>query len=181
MSTMKLDRWTSTSNGSAVQTLVQLNTYSTTLISSYEGLSAYNLNEDGTTPSYDIPPVYNRGIHLTSFTFTPKYTNSRIFLETSLITAHETSNVSDDIRFFVVDGAGQLISWTRGSPSYYFNAGWNSSVFSLIGEFASWGTEAKTLKLKADTSGGSPSYFFNGRYNSGYVVPPFYVTIMEYI
>lgn len=181
MSTMKLDRWLTTSNGAAVQTLVQLQTHSTTLISSYEG-SYDNINRMG-APQYNDAPVYNKGIDLTSFGFTPKYTDSRIIIETSLISVHETSNISDDFRYFVVDGGGQLITWCRASSGYFnFASGYNTAVFSLRGEFASWGTEGKTLIFKADTSGSSSSsYSFNSRYNVSRAFPPFYLTVMEFI
>lgn len=179
MSTLKLDNWTGLADTSAVKTMVQFAPYRATLHSSYDGGGYISL---GTNADYNTLPNPTTGIPLYSFPFKPKYSDSILVLETSMLCVQESSNVSDDYRLYAVDGENNLLCWARASSTHQsFRVALNGAVFGLRGTFGSWGTTNRLVTIRIDTSGSSSSvYAFNPKYQNSWTRSPFYVTMSEY-
>ena len=108
----------------------------------------------------------------TCASFTPKFSNSKLLFQTSVITAHESSNVASGHFAIVTDGstlfarAASLVSYTS------WNSGNNAAFIAFNHSFDSWGTSAKQLQIKfgcQHASSTAASQYVNTVSSDGYV------------
>jgi hypothetical protein len=180
MSIAKFDEWRLPS-GTIPQTMVQFVPVQSTPVSSTSDGTLVNLSTNNSV-GYGSLPQFNTGLLVGSTSFTPLYNNSIIMLHTSHISMNEKSNVSDDFRLSAF--ADQtLLGWrSSGVPYWHFASNLNAAHFNLHLMFNSWGTDTRTITVRADSGGGfGDFYHFNGRYtNSSSIVPPVQWYLMEF-
>jgi hypothetical protein len=182
MSIIKLEKWSALANGTPVRTLQQAFGREASIVSAFEG-SYSSLNSSGVNYN-NIPPANtSTGIFIDQFEFTPKFADSTLVLETSMLTIYESSNVTDDFRIYAFEtSTPRILGFARASSQYdSFGGALNSARFALRTTFSSWGTDTRSINIRMDTSGTNSAVMgFNGRYASSFAPAPFYVTIMEY-
>jgi len=122
--------------------------------------SNYSFNGD---PGFSSTPNHASGTQAFSFDFTPKLSNSLIYLESSCHTMYETTN-NGDMAFILAyyDSTVITINYT---PISYAIGTLNFGVPVLQGYCNSWGTTQKTIGIRFGM-GGSNVY-----YNKAYDYP----------
>tara|TARA_Y100000114_G_scaffold153505_1_gene173618 strand:+ start:597 stop:1070 length:474 start_codon:yes stop_codon:yes gene_type:complete len=108
------------------------------------------------TPGFNNNPDYSHGTQAFSFNFTPKLSNSLIYLESSCHTIYETSN-HGDMAFVLAyyDTTTITINYT---PISYQIGTLNFAVPVLQGSCDSWGTTQKTIGIKFGMNGTNVYY-----------------------
>jgi len=85
--------------------------------------------------------------------FTPKYSNSKIIIQTSNIHIEEQSNIGD----WGWVGAwydNTLVAFVYGSPSHvHFSGALNFTIHALNHSFSSWGTTNKNINIRGGMNG----------------------------
>ena len=85
--------------------------------------------------------------------FTPKYSNSKIIIQTSNIHIEEQSNIGD----WGWVGAwydNTLVAFVYGSPHYsHFSGNLNFTIHALNHSFSSWGTTNKNINIRGGMNG----------------------------
>ena len=85
--------------------------------------------------------------------FTPKYSNSKIIIQTSNIQIEEQSNIGD----WGWVGAwydNTLVAFVYGSPHYsHFSGNLNFTIHALNHSFSSWGTTNKNINIRGGMNG----------------------------
>jgi hypothetical protein len=108
----------------------------------------------------------------TCASFTPKFSNSKLLFQTSVITAHETGNIASGHFAIVTDGStlfarvASLVSYTSWGNSN------NGAFIAFNHSFNSWGTSAKQLQIKfgcQHASGTAAQQYVNTVSSDGYV------------
>jgi len=108
------------------------------------------------SPGMSNNPGVSSGTQAFSFNFTPKLSNSLIYLESSNHTIYETSN-NGDIAFVLAYYDSTVI--TRNyTPISYVIGTYNFGVPALQGYCNSWGTTQKTIGIRFGMSGSSVYY-----------------------
>mgnify|MGYP003117215275 CR=1 FL=1 len=108
------------------------------------------------SPGMSNNPGVSSGTQAFSFNFTPKLSNSVIYLESSNHTIYETSN-NGDIAFVLAYYDSTVI--TRNyTPISYVIGTYNFGVPALQGYCNSWGTTQKTIGIRFGMSGSSVYY-----------------------
>jgi hypothetical protein len=94
------------------------------------------------------------GYQLFNTSFTPKFANSKLLIQTSTVMASEESNLEDGgymVAFY--DTTRCIVCY--GSPVYsHFSGNLNLSFFSFNHTIDSWGTSTKNLNVRAGMGGG---------------------------
>lgn len=164
-------------SGVVYNNIVQVINVGTTSIGGGNG--TYSL---GSSSGYTTAPTSTSGITLVSLDFLPKFSTSKIVINTSPIAVAENSNVADDYRLFA-HASTTLLGWvTSGIANQNFSGGLGSTLGGahLHCSANSWGTTVRTIRIGLDTSGNSSSsYFLNYAYGGSYANSPFVVTVME--
>jgi hypothetical protein len=103
-----------------------------------------------------------------SFSFTPKFSNSKILFQTSTISCNESANQSDGFWAIVTDGT-TLFAKTASTVDYTsWQSSLNAAFISFNHAFDSWGTTTKSLQVRFGNQGGGQAGFQNVNYNSAY-------------
>ncbi len=103
-----------------------------------------------------------------SFSFTPKFSNSKILFQTSTISCNESSNISDGFWAIVTDGT-TLFAKTASTVDYTsWKSSLNAGFISFNHAFDSWGTTTKSLQVRFGNQGGGQAGSQNVNYNSAY-------------
>ena len=110
------------------------------------------------------------GYQLFNTAFTPKYSTSKIIIQTSNVLVEETSNNGN---------WGWLGAWydttnvafVYSSPKYsHFSSNLNLAIHSLNHTFNSWGTTAKNINVRGGFNGAG--YILHQSYDSQYPTSP---------
>ncbi len=115
-------------------------------------------------------PTHNQGITAGIQSFTPKYANSKILVQTNNILIYESSNVSDHMHLFLQDNSAATVlshfamyACINGDGSSH-----HGGVLCLNHVFDSWGTSPRQLEFRIGSDGGGNANFrWNPHYNSG--------------
>lgn len=153
-STMRFDKWENTV-GQPYGTILQVvSSETTTMLSGTLGSSANPTSTDGTL------------FH--SFTFTPKFANSKLLIQSSNVYMGETSNIGDEFYLAAYYDTTRVALSAGGNSANSFSGSLNIGIHSLNHVFNSWGTSTKTISIRvgsASNSGGSMYVNQNVSYN----------------
>lgn len=155
-SVAKVDKF-QTVSGTTYNNVVNVSTYSTYL--SNVGFSNVSL---GTSGAWNTNPTSTSGIELLSFNYQPKFSNSKLLIQSSTFNISESSNVADAFRVSCFGGT-TFLGFNYFSPyNSAFNGGYGttmggSRVF-LVAD--SWGTDSRTFSVRVESSGSTGSYYY---------------------
>jgi hypothetical protein len=125
-------------------------------------------------------PSMSNGLELFSKSFTPKSSSSKIIIFTSQVSMAETSNVGD-WGWILAGYDTTIIGYNTSSCRYSsFTSGLNAANVMLNVSCDSWGTSAKTIKIRAGMNGSSAGRVnYNGDYDAPTSQRELGLTIME--
>ena len=115
-------------------------------------------------------PTHNQGVSIGTQSFTPRFSNSNILVQTNNIYMSERANASDHFHLFLQDNTASTVlsHMAMYAPFGIVTFGNHGGVCNLNHAFASWGTTARTLEFRIGTDGGtSTNFIWNPYYNSG--------------
>jgi hypothetical protein len=134
--------------------------------------------------NFDNLPSSTGGVQLLTTSFTPRFSNSRILIETSNIPMSESSNNTNQFRIFAHAGS-TLLGW---SMSGIWNGNFSGSLATnLSGQYLhvlanSWGTDTRTIRLAVDADLNSTSSVnIHYSYGGSWLRPDINLTITEYV
>ena len=125
----------------------------------------------GTLGAGSATPTSGQGTQLASFNFTPKFSTSKLLLQSSAVIVGEYNNVQNDFYMAAYYGS-TLVALQRNSGAHFhfagsLNAGWLS--FNHI--FNSWGTSTQTISIRIGGDNGTSMYanypYFTNVYSGG--------------
>jgi len=100
----------------------------------------------------DVGPT--DGVEYTSFSFTPKFADSKLLLQSSTILAGEDQNTHDELALFATYGGNTIIGGAVNHSGFRHWHNSDNTVFvSLNHLFNSWGTGTKPISIRFCTSG----------------------------
>jgi hypothetical protein len=109
-------------------------------------------------------PTSTSGTLFHSFNFTPKFSNSKLFLQSTNLIMGEYANVSDEFfmaAFYDTTRAALVVP----SAAYtHFAGSLNLGFYSFNNLFNSWGTSEKTINIRVGSSGSGGSMYANTNY-----------------
>ena len=124
-------------------------------------------------------PSLSNGLEIFSESFTPKSSSSNIIIFTSQVSASETSNTGD-WGWILAGYDTTIIGYNTSSCRYSsFVSGLNAANLALNVSCASWGTSAKTIKVRAGMNGSNGLVNYNGDYDAPVSQRELGLTIME--
>jgi hypothetical protein len=161
--------------GTPIQLVTGTTTWSSGASDSCTGLGPA---AQGTTPGY------NCGCIITSVSFTPKSSTSKILIQTNNVAMWEVINVSDHFYLWASnDTAGTVLTKAGSYLQGFGQNNQNGAIVHLNGVANSWGTSANTIAFRAASTGGGIGYQYNPYYGAaGFnqdTVGFFSYTIME--
>ena len=115
--------------------------------------SKYSFNG---APGMSNSPTVSSGTQAFSFNFTPKLSNSVIYLESSCHTMYETANHGD--MAFILAYYDSTVITINYTPISYTIGTLNFAVPVLQGSCNSWGTTQKTIGIRFGMSGSGVYY-----------------------
>ena len=129
-------------------------------------------------------PTYNAGCLITSVSFTPKSSSSKILIQTNSVALWETQNVADHFYLWAANDSAGNVLVKSGAYLPLFGGGNHGAIINLNGTANSWGTSTNTISFRIGTSGGPGNYYqWNPWYGAGGfnsdTVGHFSYTIME--
>jgi hypothetical protein len=109
-------------------------------------------------------PTSTSGTSFTTFNFTPKKSDSDLYIWSSGIAIYETSNVAD--QSFVSAWYDTTKVALNYVPLRYssFNGALNATIICLFGKISSWGTSQKTITVRVGMNGGSAVVNYDSSY-----------------
>ena len=124
-------------------------------------------------------PSLSNGLEIFSQSFTPKSSSSKIIIFTSQVSMSETSNVGD-WGWILAGYDTTIIGYNTSSCRYSsFSGGLNAGNVVLNVSCDSWGTSAKTIKVRAGMNGSNGKVNENGSYDPSASERELGLTIME--
>ena len=124
-------------------------------------------------------PSLSNGLEIFSESFTPKSASSKIIIFTSQVSMSETSNAGD-WGWILVGYDSTIIGYNTSSCRYSsFASGLNAGNVALNVSCDSWGTSAKTIKVRAGMNGSNGKVNENGNYDASASQRELGLTIME--
>lgn len=123
---------------------------------------------DGTvsTSAAGAPNIITNGVQLFSITFTPLSATSQILVQTSTIVVAEESNVGDMPWLSLFAGSNFIAANGNSSLYSHFSGNLNVAHHSLNHVFASWGTSAQAVTVRAGINAGTA--YINGHSLTAY-------------
>lgn len=119
----------------------------------------------GKSPSAAISS--SDGTQLTSFTFTPQSSSSKLYFSTSSFGLGEYSNQNDVVFAQLWCGSTNVIAMHNGIGSGNWNSGQNAGTMVLNGVIDSPGTSAQTVQIRVGAGNNSGTYMFCNK-DTGY-------------
>ncbi len=176
-SELSFDKIQNTS-GSTYHSIVQTKTVRTTMIGGTYNIFTFPAS------NFDNLPTSSTGVQILTTTFQPRFSNSKILVQTNNIPMHEFTNQVNQFRIFAHANT-TLLGWDM---SGFWNGNFSGSLASnLGGQFLyavtdSWGTDNRTIRLGVDADANSSvSLYIHWSYGDSWVEPETILTITEFI
>jgi len=118
------------------------------------------------TLGFNNNPNSTHGTSFTTFNFTPKRSDSDLYVWSSPVAVYETSNVAD--QSFISAWYDTTKVALNYVPIKYssFNSALNAAALCLFGKISSWGTTQKTITVRVGMNGGSAIVNYDNEYSS---------------
>jgi len=149
-STMRFDKWEN-SLGQPYGSVLQV--VSSQTINSFSGTFGGSTN-----------PTSTSGILYHSFNFTPKFSNSKLLLQSTNLIIGEFSNVADEFFMAAFYDTTRVAMVVPSTPAMSSSGSLNFGFYSFNNLFNSWGTTEKTINVRIGGSGSGGSMYANTNY-----------------
>lgn len=134
--------------------------------------------------NFDNLPSSTSGLQILTTTFQPRFSDSKILVQTNNIPMTESSNQVNQFRIFAHAGT-TLLGWDM---SGLWNGNFASSLATnLSGQYLyavtdSWGTDNRTIRLGVDADANSNvSIYLHWSYTESWLEPETIFTITEFV
>lgn len=125
----------------------------------------------GTLGAGSATPTSGQGSQLTSFNFTPKFSTSKLLLQSSAVVVGEYNNVQNDFYMAAYYGSTLVALQRNSAAHFHFSGSLNLGWLSFNHIFNSWGTSTETISIRIGGDQGSSMYanypYFTNVYSGG--------------
>ena len=112
-----------------------------------------------------VPTTITFGYQLFSLSFTPVSATSTILVQTSTVSAGETSNDCNQLWLALWDGSTFIAANSGTVSSSSFASNLNAGYYTLNNSYPSGSTSARTIQVRIGTDGGTQTIQINGNAN----------------
>lgn len=150
-STMRFDKWENTL-GQPYGTVLQTTYFETTSkLSGYLGGSTNPTSTEGTL--------------FASASFTPRFANSKILIQSSSVVMGELTNTGDEFYMAAYYDTTRAAIAVTGASYIHFSGANGMGVVSFNNVFSSWGTTTKTVNVRVGSHGTGVNMYANQNYH----------------
>ena len=112
-----------------------------------------------------VPTTITFGYQLFSLSFTPVSATSTILVQTSTVSAAETSNLCNLLWLALWDGSTFIAANSGSAPPTSFTGSLNAGYYTLNNSYPSGSTSTRTIQVRIGTDGGTQTILINGNAN----------------
>ncbi len=109
-------------------------------------------------------PTSTSGTLYHSFNFTPRFSNSKLLLQSTNLLMGEYSNVGDEFFMAAFYDTTRVAMVVPSSPAMASRDSLNFGFYSFNNVFNSWGTTEKTISIRIGSAGAGTSMYANTNY-----------------
>ena len=113
-------------------------------------------------------PTSTSGTLFHSFNFTPKFSNSKLLLQSTNLVMGEQSNIGDEFFMAAFYDTTRVAMVVSTAAYVHFSNNLNLGYYSFNNLFDSWGTSQKTINIRVGSAGTGGSMYANSDGNHNF-------------